>query len=726
VDVLTPEELRADKLRTMISRTKTGEESVKKVAQDLFDFLDAMDLIDGRTDSERTADHVADSVTARFGQYRDGNLDGQQLHHLGDQALFDLMLGRAVLTARAHVQHGPRRDALQAIIGDRPRLNDRLEALANLPVPGTVVHELRPWMREWNESGPPPGRGSARQQWRPGAEAGELPPTESQAPPPPAVSDILDIHADDLDANVRGAVPKSSTDLEQVVRVLAFSGGFRELTDSRDDRQTLESFGLTRSAFGKAFKSLREAGLVAPNAAGLSLTRAGWNLVPTNGPSRLLGPDGAPLNQPAPERPFTPDELNTIEDMSREARANLDEVSNQVRQGLRDRSARVLTEAGWDSRFPSRSYRQAVSIISDALQDGAHPTELRDLARTLHDRRNDYYRPPTQTTDALAGPVTPAPEPQPDTTEATPEPRPGKRSRDEFETDGPVTVPEPRPMPEKLVPPAPEDTAALLGVVPPGTKFADPSSFVELINGSRSGHGRDVNCVDAALAFHATWHGDPRVAGIAPDGAPRSAATAAAEELTYAPELFSRGETGLAEIVERIRRAGHGADAVVFGFPRSGQGHAWNVVNHHGVVSMVDAQDGTISDPTTNPVPGLDRVYAIPLDAQGNFVTDDAGPPAAPSAPDPYTAAEHARAVESHELRTAVAAGEEIPVPGTEGRLVPSLGGLRLVGAVVTAELAAALAASTGRDVIALVVGPDAEYPEFLRFVPKGRPLPVE
>jgi hypothetical protein len=279
-------------------------------------------------------------------------------------------------------------------------------------------------------------------------------------------------------------------------------------------------------------------------------------------------------------------------------------------------------------------------------------------------------------------------------------------------------------MPERLVPPAPEDTAALLAAVPPGTRFADPATFVELINGPRSADGRDVNCVDAALAFHATYHGDPRVAGSALNGAPRSAGTAAGEELGYAPEMFSRGEAGLAEIVERVRKGGHGSDAVVFGFPRQGQGHAWNIVNHDGVVSIVDAQDGVVLPPTDNPVPGLDRIYAIPLDADGNFITDDPAPPTPPADADPYEVAEYEHAVQVHDMRAAAAAGQEIPLP-EGGRLVPSLGGLRLVGATVAAEYAAALAGLTGRDVIALVIGADAEYPEFLKFTPGGRPLPV-
>ncbi|GAB1515275.1 protein-glutamine glutaminase family protein [Actinophytocola sp. KF-1] len=316
-----------------------------------------------------------------------------------------------------------------------------------------------------------------------------------------------------------------------------------------------------------------------------------------------------------------------------------------------------------------------------------------------------------------------------DTTHTPAESGPRKRSRDDFEADGPSTTYEPpatRPVSEQLVPPSPADVDALRAVVPAGARFTDPAAFAALVNGSRTELGRDVNCVDAALAFHETWHGTPRVAGSAPGG-PASGATAAAEELGYAPELVGRGADGVAEVIERVRRGGHGSDALVFGFPRTGRGHAWNVVNHHGVLSIVDSQAGTVRPAEPGALPGLDRVYAIPLNADNEFIAGTgAPPPAAPSGTDPYAVAEHERAVRVHEMRTAAAAGEEIPVPETgSGRLVPSLGGLRLVGTTVTAALAAELATMTGRDVIALVIGPDAEEPEPLRFTPTGRPLPV-
>jgi hypothetical protein len=350
-----------------------------------------------------------------------------------------------------------------------------------------------------------------------------------------------------------------------------------------------------------------------------------------------------------------------------------------------------------------------------------------DMDWTATHQPTDSLGAPWQPTDT--GPEAPAVAREPDAQQAAPEPRPGKRSRDEFEQDsGPVTVPEPpesRPVPEQLVPPSAADTAALLDAVPPGTRFADPRTFAGLINGTRAETGRDVNCVDAGLAFHETYHGNPRVAG-AKNSPLVSGASAVAEKLSYAPELLSRGAAGVAEVINRITEAGHGADALVFGYPRKGHGHVWNVVNHHGVVSIVDAQAGTVVPATPDALPGLDRVYAIPLDADGEFVTGrPLDPPTPPTDPDPYAAAEYERAVDVHRMRAAAVAGEEIPVRGTSGRLVPSLDGLRLIGAAIAAEVAADLSSVLGRNVIALVIGPDAEYPEYMKFTPRGRPLPV-
>ncbi|WP_189210565.1 glycosyltransferase [Actinokineospora fastidiosa] len=91
---------------------------------------------------------------------------------------------------------------------------------------------------------------------------------------------------------------------------------------------------------------------------------------------------------------------------------------------------------------------------------------------------------------------------------------------------------------------------------------------------------------------------------------------------------------------------------------------------------------------------------------------------------DAYGFAAHRRDVDVHRIQVAAEAGEVIPVRGTTASLVPRLDGFRLIGAAVTAELAADLAAITGRDVVAQVIGGDFEEPRTLRFPPRGRPLP--
>ncbi|MFT7839923.1 toxin glutamine deamidase domain-containing protein [Saccharothrix sp. BKS2] len=356
-----------------------------------------------------------------------------------------------------------------------------------------------------------------------------------------------------------------------------------------------------------------------------------------------------------------------------------------------------------------------------------------------------------------------------------------KRGRDEFEADsGPVTGPDARHAPPPAVPqvpPSPERTTTLLAEVPPGTRFADPSRWLALLNPDHLVEGWGVNCLDAALAFHSTYLGDPRVPATTPTGAlpPPGGGRAYSEATPHAPEWLGRGPDALGEVIDRVTRGGHGSAAVVVTFPRDGSpGHARNVVNQRGEVLLVDALAGTSRPATKNAVAGVDRVYAIPVDPDGEFIRGT--PPSPPSVPvelgqdvvgrfervassdrpdwSSYldfletriqglrddverhggAGAErerlaglvlHHREVDVHRMRLEVAAGGEVSLRGTPGRLAPGPTGLRLLRARVTAELAADLASVLGRDVVALVIGSDAEEPRELRFPPKGRPLPT-
>ncbi|PPK70919.1 toxin glutamine deamidase domain-containing protein [Actinokineospora auranticolor] len=380
--------------------------------------------------------------------------------------------------------------------------------------------------------------------------------------------------------------------------------------------------------------------------------------------------------------------------------------------------------------------------------------------------------------DEVTGPWAPS------TPKATPTSGPGpadgprgtKRSRDDFEADsGPVTQPEPpgpRAIRDVLAPATPSEVHALESVVPPGTRFSDPNTWVDLVNGVRSDPGRDINCVDAVVSFHSTYHGVPRVAGIGTPGqAPRGAVTQAAEWTSYAPEFIGTGPQALAEVIERVTRAGHGADAMVIAFGAGGgRGHAWNVVNHEGVVSLVDPQQGTIVPATPDAIPSLGRVHAIPLDAQNRFIPGDPVPgaprglphgiatdyaslstsdnpdwlshvdevgeeldTALESADDTPGAKERAEALARH-LRTADAQrmrdlarrGEPIPLLGTDIVMDFTGGRYRVItDGPVDAGFIAEIAAAIGTwNIIALVIGSDAEEPRVLEFPPRGRPFP--
>ncbi|MBY8848332.1 hypothetical protein K7G98_06710 [Saccharothrix sp. MB29] len=381
-----------------------------------------------------------------------------------------------------------------------------------------------------------------------------------------------------------------------------------------------------------------------------------------------------------------------------------------------------------------------------------------------------------------AGPhVTAAPDrdaPRPAVTARAPGADGRKRGRDEFEADsGPVTGPDARQAPvppAPPVPPSPERTAALPAEVPPGTRFADPSRWLALLTPDHLVEGWGVNCLDAALAFHSTYLGDPRVPAITPTGPlpPPGGGRVYSEATPYAPEWLGRGPDALGEAIDRVTRGGHGSAAVVVTFPRDGSpGHARNVVNHRGEVLLVDAQAGTSQPATKDGVAEVHRVYAIPVDPDGEFIrgTPPSPPPvpaesghdvvlryegvASSDRPDWSSYLDfleariqalrddverhggagaererlaglvlHHREVDVHRMRLEGAAGHEVALRGTPGRLAPSLTGLRLLHATVTAELASDLASVLGRDVVALVIGTDAEEPRELRFPPRASP----
>jgi len=274
-------ELRADKAKTLLTRTKRGQDSVKKVAQDLFDFLNASQLIDQQNPgAELTAgQHVDQALADRAGEYAGANLDGLNLHHLRPEQLLGLMRTRLVLTARAHLKGGQRADAFRQLLKDYPTpqsgkdpLQTRLQRVANLSVPAEEVTALRPWFAEWNDQsnfGPPSRSRRAKRPGVPARTQGDrsLDPEPTDVVQETPVDELLELHAADIEA----LIPAQSVLAKQVMRVLVLSGGFRRL-GAVNDRSTMLAFGLWKSDFDAAFKDLRKAKLVTSHDDGLRLS----------------------------------------------------------------------------------------------------------------------------------------------------------------------------------------------------------------------------------------------------------------------------------------------------------------------------------------------------------------------------------------------------------------------------------------------------------------------
>ncbi|NWJ74068.1 hypothetical protein HX744_26690 [Pseudonocardia sp. ICBG1122] len=171
--------------------------------------------------------------------------------------------------------------------------------------------------------------------------------------------------------------------------------------------------------------------------------------------------------------------------------------------------------------------------------------------------------------------------------------------------------------------------------------FAAPLTWAPVLRGGS---------LDAGLAAHETWRGSPRAAyGAAVT--PLAAAVVAVENAFGAPLApVGAGPEAFDAVVDRIRRAGHGADAIVHAYPEAaepgrayGRGdwvgpvrRVWNLVNHEGTVWLVDPRTGTATVAGPDPIPRIGRVFAVGADPDATpirFTRDDAAR-TAPDDPD--------------------------------------------------------------------------------------------
>lgn len=262
VPALDLRELQSDKLKSMISRWKWGDDNIKKVSQDLFDFLEAVAL-----DDDDVAKAVDRAATSRIDQYKRSNPFYTRLDHVPGSQLKDDIIGFVVLTAQAHIT-GKRRRAFEALCENSSNpeaMLARLEAIASISVQPEVKSRLRPWMQQWREREGPTGRRMPV----------KLPKIENEN----SVESILRIGTLHIDLSTLNMHRSNDQNIRQVLTILYGSGGMRPLDDSRNDFQTQLAFGLSATQFSNAYSALFNAGLVKGDAAGLHLTTAGCELV---------------------------------------------------------------------------------------------------------------------------------------------------------------------------------------------------------------------------------------------------------------------------------------------------------------------------------------------------------------------------------------------------------------------------------------------------------------
>ncbi|MFJ9519655.1 toxin glutamine deamidase domain-containing protein [Kitasatospora sp. NPDC101801] len=194
----------------------------------------------------------------------------------------------------------------------------------------------------------------------------------------------------------------------------------------------------------------------------------------------------------------------------------------------------------------------------------------------------------------------------------------------------PATDGRPQGSPGGLVDPSDLDHQRINNAVPHGPDgrpqvHPDPNSgnWHASINGDGPRTpGRNNNCVDVALAAVDTYSGHPtaaasRTSDLDDAGRPsnlgeRNGRDRIENSLGAKFSDYGDGSAAFNRLENKLRQSGHGSQAVIITSDTDGRSHVWNVVNHNGKITYIDAQTGHRSDkPLHN---GENGVFAIPLD----------------------------------------------------------------------------------------------------------------
>ncbi|MFC5219719.1 hypothetical protein [Streptomyces coerulescens] len=218
---------------------------------------------DGRYRPDGTVDPVARAAGKQFDEASDRVRQADNAIAAGQNKSVGYHLRKAQLHAQQSVDltlefhasaRGDRKELepAQALLDERRKLLGDITTRLRAPKP-----EPRPAATDTAGSGTPAAQGTT-------------------ASPVEAPTQKLPPH---LEAKLQRTLPKATPNMLQMVRVLANSGGFRELANSKDGSQTQRAVGLGRNAFDKAYKALKSANLVQGEDDGLRLTDTGYELL---------------------------------------------------------------------------------------------------------------------------------------------------------------------------------------------------------------------------------------------------------------------------------------------------------------------------------------------------------------------------------------------------------------------------------------------------------------
>ncbi|MEU8682451.1 toxin glutamine deamidase domain-containing protein [Streptomyces sp. NPDC048611] len=268
--------------------------------------------------------------------------------------------------------------------------------------------------------------------------------------------------------------------------------------------------------------------------------------------------------------------------------------------------------------LPLDAEAQPLYPPSDSESEASEPGAERDDAASYPapggHREQDLPSDPSDHHDADPSHDVPAPAP-----DSQPEPsHPASDSRPRTEPGG-IVDPDPEHQRdlENRIPRTPEGTVQ---------RHPDPNqgNWTDFINqpGADS-PGRSNNCVDVALSTADTYAGAPSAAGartpdftadgVASDRGETGGRDRMENSLGARFTDFGNGRQAFQGIENALRQSGHGSQAVIVTQHSDRRAHAWNVVNHNGKITYIDAQTGRRSDKPLHS--GEHGVFAVPLDS---------------------------------------------------------------------------------------------------------------